>query len=185
MNINRIIAAIACLLFLGYAAIPSQAQIDLNTRKAVYFTGAKTDSIDLKNDVYVAGSATLSLSNALASGCEQQICKFNVGIIATRTGTGVLLTDVVINVDKTGSFTKSVEFAADEKSKHVVFPIKLATGKNQLTLMIDPNHRTAETDESNNRFAGTVSVWSVGSSPIVVPGKTKARMSVTRPREKE
>src|SRR5215204_5969083 len=119
MNINRIIAAIACLLFLGYAAIPSQAQIDLNTRKAVYFTGAKTDGIDLKKDVYVARSATLNITTALAKSCVSKVCEVNVGIIAIRTGTGSLSTDVVINVDKGGTFTKAVEFAANEKSKQV------------------------------------------------------------------
>jgi hypothetical protein len=158
MNTNRIFALVVCLLSLSYAAISSQAQIDLNTRKAVYFTGAKTDSIDLKNDVYVASGMELGISNKLSTGCDKILCKYNVGIIAMRTGTGPLSTHVVINVDKGGSFTKAIEFADDEKIKQVVFPIKLAPGKNQLTLVIDANRKVTETDESNNRFAGTVTV---------------------------
>src|SRR5215211_1961764 len=135
MNTNRIFSVVVCLLFLGYAVIPSQAQTDLNTRKAVYFTGVKTDSIDLKKDVYVASSATLNITTALAKSCVNKVCEMNVGIIAMRTGTEPLSTDVVINVDKAGTFTKAVEFAANEKSKQVVFPIKLAIGRNQLTLV--------------------------------------------------
>ena len=158
MRTNRLITMSICILFLGYAAISSPAQIDLNTRKAVYFTGAKTDSIDLKNDVYVASVGPVKISNQLAN-CDKNSCKYNVGIIAIRTGTGPLSTDVVINVDKLGSFTKSVAFAANEKIKQVVLPIKLAIGKNQLTLVIDPNRKTTETDESNNRFSGTVIVY--------------------------
>lgn len=173
MYTNRIFAVAVCLLFLGAAAIPSQAQTDLNTRKAVYFTGAKTGAIDLKNDVYVAGGTALNVTTKLASGCDKGLCTFNVGIIAIRTGTGALSTDVVINVDKGGSFTQAVEFAANEKTKQVVFPIKLRIGKNQLTLVIDPNRRTAETDESNNRFAGTVTVSSeAGGSTIILPRKS-------------
>jgi len=158
MNTNRIISVVACLLSLGYAAISSQAQTDLNTRKAVYFTGAKNDSIDLKNDVYVGSGTTLTISYQLGTGCDKNVCKYNVGIIAIRTGTGAQSTDVVIHVDKGGSFTKTIEFAPNEKIKQVIFPIKLALGKNQLTVAIDPNNKTAETDESNNRFAGTVMV---------------------------
>ena len=170
MYTKRILAVVSCFLFLGFMAISSQAQTDLNTRKAVYFTGSKTDSIDLKNDVYVAGGTPLGITTATAKNCVSKVCQYNIGIIATRTGTGALTTEVVINVAGGGSFTKAVEFGANEKFKQVTFPIKLAIGKNQLMLVIDPNNRTPETDEFNNRFAGTVVVsWAVGSSPIILP----------------
>lgn len=160
MQIKKHFGMGASLLVMVLAgAVFVQAQTDLNTRKALYFTGAKTDAIDLKNDVYVANGATLSLSAELRVSCEQNECVFNVGIIATRTGTGVLSTDVEIQVAKSGEkFTQAVEFAANEKSKHVILPVKLNLGKNQLSVRIDPNKTIAETDETNNSFSGTVMV---------------------------
>lgn len=160
MQISKHIAMAAGLLVMVFAgAVTAQAQTDLNTRKALYFTGAKTNAIDLKNDVYVANGATLNLSAELRVSCKQNECVFYVGIIATRTGTGVLSTDVEIQVAKSGEkFTKTVEFAANEKSKHVILPVKLNLGKNQLSVRIDPNKTTAETDETNNSFSGTVMV---------------------------
>jgi len=144
---------------MGYAAAPLQAQTDLSMRKALYFTGLKTDSIDLKNDVYVANGATLSISAELRTTCDHSVCVFNVAIIATRTGTGPLSTDVVVQTAKNGEkFVKTFEFAASEKSKQVILPIKLSLGKNQLTVTIDPNNKTGETDEANNSFSGTVMV---------------------------
>jgi hypothetical protein len=77
----------AGLLFLCVATTESYAQTDLNTRKALYFTGTKTDSIDLKSDVYVANGATVSLSAELRTSCDHSVCEFNVAVIATRTGT--------------------------------------------------------------------------------------------------
>lgn len=159
MNTKTILKLSACILLLLLTSISSQAQTDLNTRKGLYFTGVKTDAIDLKNDVYVAGGATLNLSAELRVSCEKNECIFNVGVIATRTGTGALSTDVVVQVAKSGEkFTKSVDFAANEKSKQVIFPVKLVLGKNQLTVTIDASKTTAESDETNNSFSGTVMV---------------------------
>ena len=159
MKNNKVLFLSATLLLMFCAGTATQAQTDLNTRKALYFTGLKTDAIDLKNDVYVANGATLNLSAELRVSCEQNECVFNVGIIATRTGTGALSTDVVVQVAKSGEkFTKTFDFAANEKSKQVILPIKLNLGKNQLSVTIDPNKTTAETDEANNSFSGTVMV---------------------------
>ena len=160
MQINKLLAMSLGLLVMVFAGAASlQAQTDLNTRKALYFTGTKTDAIDLKNDVYVANGATLNLSAELRVSCEQNECVFNVGVIATRTGTGTLSTDVVVQVAKSGEkFSKPIEFAANEKSKQVILPIKLNLGKNQLSVTIDPNKTTTETDEANNSFSGTVMV---------------------------
>ena len=160
MQMRKHFAMAAGLLVMVFAgAVIAQAQTDLNTRKALYFTGTKTDAIDLKNDVYVGNGATLSLSAELRVSCEQNECVFNVGIIATRTGTGPLSTDVEVQLAKSGEkFAKTFEFAANEKSKYVILPVKLALGKNQLSVTIDPNKTTAETDETNNSFSGTVMV---------------------------
>jgi subtilase family serine protease len=125
----------------------------------LYFTGTKADSIDLKNDVYVAGGGKLNLSAELRVSCEQNECIFNVGVIATRTGTAAVSTDVTIQVAKSGEkFTKTVNFAVNEKFKEVIMPIKLTLGKNQLVVTIDGNKTTTESDETNNSFAGTVMV---------------------------
>src|SRR5688572_13219065 len=121
---NRSVLAVStCLVLIAFAAIQSQAQTDLNTRKAMYFTGTKTDAIDLKGDVYVAGGATLSLSAELRTSCDNNICEFNAGIIATRTGTGPLTTEVLVQVEKGSGFTKTFTFAAGEMSKEVILPI--------------------------------------------------------------
>jgi hypothetical protein len=159
MKSNGILIVSASLLLMFCAATASHAQTDLNTRKALYFTGLKTDAIDLKNDVYVASGATLHLSAELRVSCEQNECIFNVGVIATRSGTGFLSTDVTVQVAKSGEkFTKTVEFAANEKFKEVILPVKLMLGKNQLLVAIDANKTTTETDEANNSFSGTVMV---------------------------
>lgn len=157
---NRTIAFTFLTLLTGlFFVAGANAQTDLSSRQAVYFTGARTDSIDLKNDVYVAGGATLQLSAELRVTCDNNECVFNVGVIATRTGTGALSTDVVLQVAKSGEkFTKTIDFAANEKSKQIIFPVKLMLGKNQFTVTIDPDKQTAETDETNNSFSGTVMV---------------------------
>ena len=159
MRKNYVLASMAGLLFLCVATTESYAQTDLNTRKALYFTGTKTDSIDLKSDVYVANGATVSLSAELRTSCDHSVCEFNVAVIATRTGTGPQSTDVVVQTGKNGEkFLKTFEFATGQKSKEVIFPIKLSLGKNQFTVTIDPNNKTGETDEANNSFSGTVMV---------------------------
>src|SRR5688572_9628680 len=138
MKINQFFAISIGLLVLVCGASSLQAQTDLNTRKALYFTGLKTDAIDLKNHVYVAGGATLNLSAELRVSCEHNECVFNVGVIAMKSGTGALSTDVVVQVAKSGEkFTKSVSFAANETSKHVILPVKLMLGKNQVTVTIE------------------------------------------------
>jgi hypothetical protein len=152
-----ILTALAFVLALG--SFEAIGQTDLNTRKALYFTGLKTDAIDLKNDVYVASGSTLNLSAELRVSCEQNECIFNVGVIATRTGSGALSTDLTVQVAKSGEkFTKTIDFAANETTKHVILPVKLNLGKNQLSVTIDPNKTTAESDEANNSFSGTVMV---------------------------
>jgi hypothetical protein len=158
MNMNKLLVLSACFLLLVFAGFaPVQAQTDLNTRKALYFTHTKTDSIDLKNDVYVAGGATVALSAELRTTCDHNVCEFNVGIIATRTGTGALSSEIVVQVGGQ-SYARPIEFASSEKSKQLILPMKLKLGKNQITVTIDPNKKTAESDESNNSFSATVMV---------------------------
>ncbi len=62
------------------------AQTDLSMRQALYFTGAKTESIDLKNDKYVARGATIHVGADLAKSCDLTTCLFNIGFIGFRSG---------------------------------------------------------------------------------------------------
>ena len=147
------------VLVVASGVITASAQTDLNTRKAMYFTGAKTNAIDLAKDVYVAGGSTLSLSAELRTTCDNNVCEFNVGVIAFRGGGGALTTNVSVQVEKSGeTFTKTVSFGPSEITKQVIFPIKLKLGKNQVTVTIDPTNKTVESDENNNSFSGTVMV---------------------------
>ncbi len=139
------------------ASVSVSAQIDLNTRKAIYFTGAKTTSIDLSKDIYVASGSTLHLSAELRTRCDKDVCEFNVGVIAIKAGTGSIST--TISVDAHGeTFTKSFIIGASETSKQVVFPVKLRLGKNDISVRIDPANQTPESNENNNSFSATVIV---------------------------
>ncbi|HKP68394.1 MAG TPA: hypothetical protein VJV05_03855 [Pyrinomonadaceae bacterium] len=146
-----------------FAVVATNAQTNLNTRKALYFTATKTTSIDLKNDVYVAAGATLHLSAELRTTCDNNICEFNTGVIATRSGTGPVSTSIRVQANGE-TFTKAITFAATETSKEVILPIKLKLGKNQIVVAIDPDNSTQETDE-NNSFSGTVMVSWKRSNP--------------------
>ena len=139
-----------------FAATAVNAQTDVNTRKALYFTATKTSSIDLKNDIYVAAGATLNLSAELRTSCDHSVCVFNVGVIAVRSGTGAMSTTIHIQANGE-TFTKAVSFATSETSKQVVLPIKLKLGKNLVTVSIDPDNSIPESDE-NNSFSATVMV---------------------------
>ena len=157
MKNKKLFAICIALLIAGSATIGVVAQTDLNTRKAVYFTGAKTDAIDLKNDVYVASGATLNLSAELRTSCDNNVCEFNVGLIAMKSGSGAVSTEVEVQTGS-GTFSKQVAFGASETSKQVILPIKLKLGKNQIKVSIDGKNTITEGDESNNSFSATVMV---------------------------
>ena len=140
-----------------------QSQPDLSMRTALYFTGAKTDSIDLAKDKYVVKDATMQLTKAQGSGCDDSGCMFNIGFIATRTGTtGVLSTYGLFTVESVGLTGNTVYFGAGVNVKQGVHSLKLKMGMNKVTFTIDPYQKTAETDENNNTFSANFKV--VGTS---------------------
>ena len=135
-----------------------RAATDLSMRRALYFTGSKTDKIDPKNDKYVAENGSITISQSSATKCEDGGCYFNIGFIAFRKpSAGVLSTYGLIQA-ASGLVGNTVYFADSEAIKQGVFPVKLAIGSNKLTFQIDPYKKMAETDENNNSFSVTITV---------------------------
>jgi hypothetical protein len=142
-------------LFFFSASFAYGQQTDLSMRRALYFTGAKTDHIDLKNDRYVAENKVMTLKKSDATSCEGDKCTFNIGFIAVRTpGTGELSTYGLLMANS-GYVGNTVYFENKATTRQGVLPLKLAMGKNKVTFQIDPYNKTPETDKSNNGF----SVW--------------------------
>ena len=143
---------------LGSGPQAPHALFDLTARSALYFTGTKTDRINTKNDKYVAGGGSLTVTRESAASCEGNTCVFNVGFFASRSGnvTGALSTYAAIQVEKVGLVGNTISFADQEKSKQGVLPVKLNMGVNKLTFTIDPYKKISETDETNNSFSVTV-----------------------------
>ena len=155
---NKTIINIFTMLVLALTAVvTANAQTDLNMRKAIYFTGTKTTAIDLAKDIYMVPGTALHLSAELRTTCDHNVCEFNVGIIAARSGAGAISTQIRIQTDD-ATYSKDVVFGAAETSKQVILPIKLKLGNNKLTVTIDPQKATTETDETNNSFSGIVMV---------------------------
>ncbi|CAN5611002.1 hypothetical protein BH20ACI4_BH20ACI4_05970 [soil metagenome] len=132
-----------------------QRLLDLSMRDALYFTGAKTDKIDLKNDKYAVKDGTMELKKSQATSCDGDTCEFNIGFIAFRSGNtnGELSTYALFQVEKGGLVGNTVYFADGEKTKQAVHSVKLKMGMNKVTFTIDPYKKTAETDENNNSFS--------------------------------
>ena len=147
---------IAIAIFVTSVSI--HAQTDLSMREALYFTGGKSDAIDLQNDKYAAKGSTLNLTAELAKSCDKNTCEFNVGFIGFRSGNlaPALSSYGLISVEKGGLAGNTVYFAASETTKSVVVPVKLKVGMNKLTFSIDPYKKTRETNESNNTFSVNV-----------------------------
>ncbi len=160
---NQIRLIAVALAILG-ASISIQAQSDLSMREALYFTGAKTEAIDLKNDKYVAKGSTLKVSADLAKSCDKNTCEFNVGFIGFRSGntSAALMTYGLITVDGGGLFGNEMYFAPSATTKQTIVPVKLKMGQNKLTFAIDPYKKTAETNERNNTFSVNVIVSAQG-----------------------
>ena len=157
MKIQKLSMMLIGVLLLAGAVVSASAQTDLNTRKAVYFTGAKTNAIDLSKDVYASGGSTIHISAELRTSCNNNVCEFNVGVIATKTGSGAAATSVSLAAHGE-TFTKSFTFGASETSKQIIFPVKLKLGKNNIAVKIDPANQITETNENNNGFSTTVMV---------------------------
>ena len=145
--------------------ISVHAQTDLSMREALYFTGAKTESIDLKNDKYVAKGATIHVGAEMAKSCDMNTCQFNVGFIGFRSGNtaSALMTYGLISHDGGSSlFGNELYFAPSATTRQGIVPVKLKLGQNKLTFTIDPYKKAAETNERNNTFSVTVIVNAAG-----------------------
>ena len=137
---------------------------DLSMRRALYFTGAKTNAIDTRaaargGDPYVVEGGVMTLRKSQAAKCEAGGCHFNFGFIAFRTpASGALSTYGLIEVAGGGTVGNTVYFPDGETVREGVFPVKLAAGVQKLTFKIDPYAKTQESDERNNSFTVTVVV---------------------------
>ena len=169
---NKFYMAISVLaIFLTSALLTSaQTNLDLSMRIALYYTGAKTDKIDLKNDKYVASNGTMELQKSQATSCEGNICVFNIGFIAFRSGNtkGELSTYALMQVEKGGMVGNTVYFADGENDKQGIYPLKLKMGMNKVTFTIDPYKKTQESNENNNTFSVN---FRLTPGPITIPGK--------------
>jgi hypothetical protein len=150
-----------CLLTIGLATISfvcsalgrNNAVVDLSLRQAVYLTGSKT-TIDLKNDKYVAANNTIKVKKSDAVSCQGDKCTFNLGVLAFRSdGRGTLSTYGQFTGKTIGVVGNTIIFNDSEKIKQHVLPVNLIVGINTITFTMDPNKKTAETDENNNDVA--------------------------------
>ena len=139
----------------GNTGTTESNSVDLSMRVALYFTGAKTNKIDLKNDKYVARDGTMELNKSQATNCDGNTCQFNIGFIASRTGNtnGALSTYGLLQVENGGLVGNTIYFADKETIKQGVLPLKLKVGMNKVTFTIDPYKKTAESSEDNNSFS--------------------------------
>ena len=138
-----------------------RAATDLSMRRALYFTGSKTDKIDLKNDKYVAENGSIAVSMSSATKCEDGGCYFNIGFIAFRSpAVGALGTYALIKKSIGGEvFGNEIIFPAAAGTLQKIFPVKLAVGaQHKLTFQIDPYKKMVESNENNNSFSVTVTV---------------------------
>ncbi|MCA1623269.1 MAG: hypothetical protein LC768_04280 [Acidobacteria bacterium] len=169
---NKFYVLVSMFMFAFVSAVSAYAQerTDLSAREALYFTGAKADKIDLKNDKYVIKGGTMELKTSQATSCNGDACYFNIGYIGFRSGnvTKYLVTYGNLEAEKVWNVGNGIYFAAGEKTKQAVHPLKLKTGMNKVIFTIDPDKKTAETDENNNSF--TVN-FKVTPELIVIPGK--------------
>jgi hypothetical protein len=154
------VGVLAISLLSTVHAFGQRTGTDLTMRRALYFTGAKADKIDLKNDKYVAENGSITVSQSSATKCEDGGCYFNVGFIAFRNpATGALSTYALIQNSMGGLAGHEVAFTDKAATRQRVLPVKLAIGaQNKLTFQIDPHKKMAESNENNNSFSVTVIV---------------------------
>lgn len=168
-----VLVSLFALVFIGAVSIQAQttAKPDLSMRTALYFTGDKTNKIDLATDKYVVSDATMELNTNQAVSCDGTYCEFNIGFIAfgERAATsGSLSTYALFTVDNGSMVGNTVYFAAQEQTKQGVHKVKLKMGMNRVTFTIDPYEKVAESNEDNNSFSVN---FKVTRQHIVIPGK--------------
>jgi hypothetical protein len=169
---NKFYILVSFFAFLFAIAVSAyaQGQTDLSVRNALYFTGVKTDKIDLKNDKYVIGGGTIELKKSQATSCDGDTCEFNIGFIAFRSGNtnGELSTYGLFQLEKGDLVGNTVYFVDKEATKQGILPLKLKMGMNKVTFTVDPYEKTAESNEDNNSLSVT---FHVKPAPIVIPRK--------------
>lgn len=158
------------LILMGYSNVNAQqTQPDLSMRTALYFTGTKTDKIDLANDKFVTKDASMTLRKNQGTNCDDGGCTFNIGFIATRSGNtrGELSTYGQFSVANVGLVGNTVFFGSPDKIKQGVHALRLKMGTNKVTFTIDPYNKTTETDENNNSFSVTFNVVAGTIPPVI------------------
>jgi hypothetical protein len=152
-----LISAFALLQLMSPIAAGQQVTTDLSMRRALYFTGAKTGSIDTKNDNYVAAGGSMTLTKSQSTSCDASGCVFNLGFFAFKQPAGKATnTYGWIELQSGGVVGNTIHFSDKESVRAVVYPVKLAIGTNKLKVAIDPEGKISETDESNNSFVVTI-----------------------------
>src|SRR5215218_10698581 len=116
---NRILIAALNFMLLLAAAPAVFSQTDLSMREALYFTGSKTSEIDLKNDPYAFKGGTMKLKATDGANCAGGFCEFNIGFIASRSGSGnnALSSYGLLRVDSGGLVGNTVYFAPNQTVK--------------------------------------------------------------------
>jgi hypothetical protein len=144
------------LFALIFFSVPSAygQQPDFSLRRALYFTGKKADKIDLKNDRYVAAGGTITLKKSEANFCGALGCSFNAGLVAFRNpAQGFAIVYVEMKREDGGIYGNSIHFDDKESTTQLVVPLDLPPGsKTKVACLIDPENKTAETNENNNSF---------------------------------
>jgi hypothetical protein len=167
------IAATTTILILICAIFTGAQNVDLSVRQAVFFTGTNTASVNpaeqanqYSSPVYHPGIPhknpdILKINTGQAISCEKNssTCTYNLGVLVWRDMSKAASKEPLKTY---GQFTKpdgsivgnTIQFTYDGNSKletkEVIFPVKLALGKQQVTFTIDPENKIAEVDEKNN-----------------------------------
>ena len=123
-NLSRLIVVIVTCAF-GATPAPAQTRTDLTLRRALYLTGKKYDSIDLKNDKYVAENKYITLNKTDAFKIEGGFLYFYVGFIAMREPNGTQFqTYVQYKLEKESVGVETV-FLNNSQTRQGVLPLKL------------------------------------------------------------
>jgi hypothetical protein len=167
-----IVAALAFVISTSALAVTqTKTPLDLSMRQAIYFTGSKTEKIDLSKDKYVGSGKVLSLTQNVATKCEPDGgCFFNFGVVVWRTLNGKETTDGELSTygyfslpDFSGTGNTLI-FHDGEGIVQFIEPVKLKLGDNKVTFTLDPYKKTPEANEANNAVTVTVRVLRMISS---------------------
>ena len=146
------ITCFAIALAILALGVTARAQVDLTMKGGVYLTGTKL-SIDPSSDRFVAKGTRVDVFSDQAVGFENGVYTFNMGVVALRTSpkpyflsTNVLFKTPAVYVGNT------VNFGYGRGQAHYVVGVKLKSGGNRVVVLIDPDQKKIESDETNNTF---------------------------------